>query len=158
LAYQILEVDGMKKFAADLKAFIMRGNVVDMAVGIIIGLAFGKIVTSLVNDIIMPPIGLLLGNLDFSNLFANLSGTPYESLEAAVAAGAPIIKYGVFINTVIDFLIIAVVVYFIIRLITRLQKPPVKPAEVTTKDCPYCFSTISLKATRCPNCTSELKS
>jgi len=157
LAYQILEVDGMKKFASDLKAFIMRGNVVDMAVGIIIGLAFGKIVTSLVNDIIMPPIGLALGNLDFSNLFANLSSTPYESLEAAVAAGAPIIKYGVFINTIIDFLIVAVVVFVIIRLIMKLQKPA-KPAEVTTKDCPYCFSTISLKATRCPNCTSELKS
>jgi len=150
----------MKNFVNELKAFIMRGNVVDMAVGIIIGLAFGNIVNSLVGDVIMPPIGLVLGNLDFSNLFLNMSDKPFPSLEAAVAAGAPIVKYGVFINTVINFLIIAVVVFFIVKMVNRLQKPVKKPAavEVTTKECPFCFSTISLKATRCPNCTSELKS
>jgi large conductance mechanosensitive channel len=150
----------MKKFIDELKAFIMRGNVVDMAVGIIIGLAFGNIVNSLVNDVIMPPIGLLLGNLDFSNLFLNLSGKSADTLQAAVAAGIPIVKYGLFINTVINFLIIAIVVYFIVRLINGLQKPLKKPVEaaVTTKECPFCISSIPLKATRCPNCTSELKS
>jgi large conductance mechanosensitive channel len=149
----------MRKFFDELKAFIMRGNVVDMAVGIIIGLAFGNIVNSLVNDVIMPPIGLILGNLDFSNLFLNLSGKPAESLQAAVTAGIPVVKYGLFINTVINFLIIAIVVYFIVRLINSLQKPIKKPvaAEVTTKECPFCISTIPLKAIRCPNCTSELK-
>jgi large conductance mechanosensitive channel len=150
----------MKNFVNELKAFIMRGNVMDMAVGIIIGVAFGAIVNSLVSDVIMPPIGLALGNLDFTNLFFNMSGKPYASLDAAVAAGAPVIKYGLFINTVINFLIIAVVVFFIVRMVNHLQKPLKKPAavEVTTRECPYCLSTIPLKATRCPNCTSELKS
>jgi large conductance mechanosensitive channel len=145
----------MNKIAGEFKAFIMRGNVLDMAVGIVIGLAFGKIITSLVNDVIMPPIGYMLGGLNFSDLYVNLSGITYESLGAAVTAGAPVIKYGMFINTIVDFLIIAVVIFFIVRFINKLQKPP-KPAEVTTKDCPFCFTAISLKATRCPNCTSEL--
>ena len=148
----------MRKLLGELKEFIMRGNVMDMAVGIIIGVAFGGIVSSLVNDVIMPPIGFLLGNLDFSNLFVNLSGTPYSSLEAATAAGAPVIKYGVFINTIINFLIIAVVLFFIIRMVNRMQRKVQKPAEaaVTTKECTYCLSTIPIKATRCPNCTSQL--
>ncbi len=149
----------MRKLLGELKEFILRGNVMDMAVGIIIGLAFGKIITSLVNDVIMPPIGFLLGNMDFSNLFVNLSGEPYSSLEAATTAGAPLIKYGVFINTVIDFIIVAVVIFFIIRMVNNLQRRAKKPepaAEPTTKECPFCMSAIPIKATRCPFCTSQL--
>jgi large conductance mechanosensitive channel len=140
----------------EFKDFIARGNVVDLAVGFIMGLAFGKIVTSLVNDIIMPPIGLLLGKVDFSNLFINLSGKPYATLAAAKEAGAATINYGVFINTIIEFLIIALVVFLLVRQINKLMKPA-ELAVPTTKDCPYCFSTIPIKATRCPNCTSELQ-
>jgi len=139
----------------EFKDFIARGNVVDLAVGIIIGLAFGKIVTSLVNDIIMPPIGLLLGKVDFTNLFINLSGKPYATLAAAQEAGAATINYGVFINTIIEFLIVALVVFLLVKQINKLMKPAA-PAEPTTKDCPYCFSAIPIKATRCPNCTSQL--
>ena len=145
----------MRKFVNDFKEFTLRGNVMDMAIGIVIGLAFGKIVTSLVSDIIMPPIGLLMGNLDFSNLFWNLSGASYHSLDAAVAAGAPIIKYGMFINTIIDFVIVALVVFFIIRLMSNLKRREKKPAEINTRECPYCISSIPVKATRCPNCTSQ---
>ena len=147
----------------DLKAFIMRGNVVDMAVGIIIGAAFGAIITSLVKDVIMPPIGLALGNVDFSNLFVVLkegsTAAPYESLAAAQTAGAVTINYGLFINTIIIFLIIALVVFFfVVRPIARMQAKKVEaPAAPTTKECPFCFTNIPLKATRCPNCTSELK-
>ena len=147
----------------DLKAFIMRGNVVDMAVGIIIGAAFGAIITSLVKDVIMPPIGLALGNVDFSNLFVVLkegtTAAPYESLTAAQAAGAVTINYGLFINTIIIFLIIALVVFFfVVRPIARMQAKKVEaPAAPTTKECPFCFTSIPLKATRCPNCTSEFK-
>ncbi len=141
----------------ELKAFIMRGNVIDLAVGVIIGGAFGKIVTSLVNDVIMPPIGLLLGKVDFSNLYINLSGGSYESLAAAKEAGAATLNYGLFINAVIDFVIVAVAIFFVVRAINRLhKKPEEKPAAPTTKDCPYCFSKIDLKATRCPHCTSQL--
>ena len=143
----------------DLKAFILRGNVVDLAVGIIIGAAFGKIVTSLVSDVIMPPIGLLLGGVDFSNLFVNLSGKPYDSLAAAKAAGASTINYGLFINVLIDFLIVAVVMFFLIRGINKLApKPKEAPPAPTTKDCPFCLTAIPLKATRCPHCTSQLSS
>jgi large conductance mechanosensitive channel len=143
----------------DLKAFILRGNVLDLAVGIIIGAAFGKIVTSLVNDIIMPPIGLLLGKVDFSSLFINLSGRPYESLTAAKAAGAVTINYGIFINGVLDFLIVGLVVFFLIRGINKLvPKPKAAPTVPTTRDCPHCLSAIPLKATRCPHCTSQLSS
>ncbi|MEO0075372.1 MAG: large conductance mechanosensitive channel protein MscL [candidate division WOR-3 bacterium] len=139
----------------EFKEFAMRGNVVDMAVGIIIGVAFGKIITSLVNDIIMPPIGLLLGKIDFSNLFINLSDKHYATLAEAKAAGAATINYGMFINTVIDFIIVAFVIFLIIRQINRFKKPaPV--SEPTTKECPFCFSVISIKASRCPNCTSQL--
>jgi len=141
------------------KEFLLRGNVIDLAVAVIIGGAFGKIVTSLVNDILMPPVGLVLGHVDFSNLYFNLSGTPYTSLAEAKAAGAPTINYGMFLNTVIDFLIVALVVFFLVRAVNRLQHlrgtPPA--AAPTAKDCPYCLSSIPLKATRCPHCTSELK-
>jgi large conductance mechanosensitive channel len=147
----------------EFKEFAMRGNVVDMAVGIIIGAAFGTIVNSLVADVIMPPIGLLLGNIDFSNLFVVLkegakAAGPYASLEAAKAAGAVSINYGFFINTVISFLIVAFAVFLLIRGINQLKrKEAAPPAVPTTKDCPYCLSTIPIKATRCGHCTSELK-
>jgi len=149
----------------DFKAFIMRGNVVDMAVGIIIGIAFGAVVNSLVKDVIMPPIGLALGNVDFTNLFVvlrenPLSPGPYLSLADAQAAGAVSINYGVFINTVVNLLIVAAAVFFlIVRPIAKLQarKKVEAPAAPTTKECPYCFTAIPIKASRCPNCTSELK-
>ncbi len=141
----------------EFKEFIMRGNVVDLAVGIIIGGAFGAIVTSLVNDIIMPPIGLLLGRINFNDLFVNLSGTAYPSLAAAKAAGAPTINYGVFINTLINFLIIAFVIFLVVKAVNRMRrKQPAKAAEPDTKSCPYCFTEIPKTATRCPNCTSDL--
>jgi large conductance mechanosensitive channel len=146
----------------EFKEFAMRGNVIDMAVGIIIGAAFGTIVSSLVNDIIMPPIGLLLGNVDFSNLFivlkaGRLAG-PYTALAEAKAAGAVTFNYGVFINTVISFLIVAFAIFLLIRSINRLKrKQEAPPAEPTTKECSYCLSAIPIKATRCPHCTSELK-
>jgi large conductance mechanosensitive channel len=143
----------------EFKEFAMRGNVVDMAVGIIIGAAFGTIVKSLVADIIMPPIGLILGNIDFANLFVILKqGTvagPYATLPEAQAAGAVTINYGVFINAVISFVIVAFAVFLLIRNINRLKRKEV-PAEPTAKDCPYCFTSIPIKATRCPHCTSRL--
>ena len=135
----------------EFKDFAMRGNVVDMAVGIIIGGAFGKIVSSLVNDVVMPPIGLLLGKVDFSNLAILLRAKTPE-------AAATTIKYGVFVNTILDFIIVAFAIFILIKQMNRLKKkeeaPPAKP---TTKECPKCFSTIAIKATRCPNCTSELQ-
>jgi large conductance mechanosensitive channel len=140
----------------EFRDFAMRGNVLDLAVGIIIGAAFGRIVTSLVNDIIMPPIGVVLGKVDFSSLFINLTGTPYESLAKAKDAGAATINYGVFINNLIDFVIVAFVLFLIIRQFNIMSRPKVAPAA-TTKDCPYCLSAVPLKATRCPHCTSELK-
>lgn len=140
----------------EFKAFAMRGNVLDMAVGIIIGAAFGRIITSLVSDVIMPPIGLILGKVDFSSLFLNISGTSYPTLAGAKAAGAATINYGVFLNTILDFLIVALVIFLMVRQVNRWNKPA-PAAAPTTKDCPYCFSAIALKATRCPNCTSELR-
>jgi large conductance mechanosensitive channel len=145
----------------EFKEFILRGNVVDMAVGIIIGAAFGTIVTSLVNDVIMPPIGLLLGGVDFSNLFVLLKAgspaAPYASLADAQAAGAVTINYGLFINAVISFLIVAFVIFLLIRSINRMRREEeAPPPEPTTKECPYCLSTIPIKATRCAHCTSEL--
>jgi len=140
----------------EFKEFAMRGNVLDMAVGIVIGAAFGKIVTSFVGDILMPPLGLLLGRVDFSNLFITLAGQSYPSLAAAKAAGAPTINYGVFLNTVLDFLIVAFAIFLLIRQVNRFQKPA-PAAAPTTRDCPYCVSTIAITATRCPHCTSELK-
>ncbi|MCX8038709.1 MAG: large conductance mechanosensitive channel protein MscL [Candidatus Sumerlaeia bacterium] len=140
----------------EFKEFAMRGNVLDMAVGIIIGGAFGKIVSSLVSDILMPPIGLLLGKLDFSNLFINLSGKSFDSLAAAKAAGAPTVNYGLFLNQVIDFMIVAFAVFLLVKQVNRLKRAPA-PAAPTTKECPYCVSVIPIKASRCPQCTSELK-
>jgi len=141
----------------EFRDFIMRGNVLDLAVAVIIGGAFGKIVTSFVNDIIMPPIGLILGNVDFSNLFINLSSQNYDSLAAAQEAGAPTINYGLFLNTVIDFLIVALVIFLVIKAFNSLHKKEASaPAEPTTKQCAYCFTEIPIKATRCPHCTSQL--
>jgi large conductance mechanosensitive channel len=139
----------------EFKEFVMRGNVVDLAVAVVIGAAFGRIVTSFVEDILMPPIGLVLGNVDFSNLFINLSGTDYPSVAAAKAAGAATLNYGLFLNHVINFLIIAFAIFLLIKQINRLQRPA-PSAEPATKDCPHCLSTIPLKATRCPQCTSNL--
>lgn len=141
----------------EFRDFAMRGNVIDLAVGIIIGAAFGKIVTSLVNDVLMPPIGVVLGKVDFSNLFVSLSGQHYNSLADAKAAGAATLNYGVFINNIIDFLIVAFAVFLLVRQVNRLTEKPEPAAAPTTKDCPYCISKIPLQATRCPQCTSELK-
>jgi large conductance mechanosensitive channel len=139
----------------EFKDFVMRGNLLELAVAFILGVAFGRVVTSLVNDVIMPPIGLLLGGVDFSNLFINLSKTSLSTLAEAQAAGAPTINYGVFILTVLDFVIVAFVVFMLVRAVNRMQRP--KPAAPTTRDCPYCLSIIPLQATRCPHCTSELR-
>jgi large conductance mechanosensitive channel len=139
----------------EFREFAIRGNVVDLAVGIIIGAAFGKIVTSLVNDVLMPPIGLLLGRVDFSNLFLNLSGRSYTSLAEAKAAGAPTINYGVFLNNVIDFIIVAFAIFLLIRLINELRRQP--ETGPATKECPFCLSVIPIRATRCPYCTSALQ-
>jgi len=148
----------------DFKAFLMRGNVVDMAVGIVIGVAFGAVVNSFVRDVIMPPIGLALGNVDFANLFVvlkeGLVPGPYASLADAQAAGAVSINYGVFINAAVSFLIVAAAIFFfVVRPVARMQAltaKPQEPAAPTTKDCPYCMTAIPIKASRCPNCTSEL--
>ena len=138
----------------EFRNFAMRGNVVDLAVGVVIGAAFGKIVSSLVSDVLMPPLGLLLGKVDFSNLFINLSGTHYETVAAAKAAGAATLNYGLFINSVIDFLIVAFAIFIMVRQINQFVPKPA-PAP-TTKDCPYCATAIPLKASRCPHCTSQL--
>jgi large conductance mechanosensitive channel len=140
----------------EFKQFIQRGNVVDLAVGVVIGVAFGKIVTSFVEDILMPPIGLALGNVDFSNLFINLSGKDYPSVAAAKAAGAATLNYGIFFNSILNFVIIAFAVFLLVRQINRMQSPA-PAAAPSTKDCPYCLSAIPLKATKCAHCTSEVK-
>jgi large conductance mechanosensitive channel len=141
----------------EFKEFAMRGNVLDMAVGIIIGGAFGKIITSFVGDILMPPLGLLLGKVDFSNLFLNISGKDFESLAAAKQAGAATINYGLFLNTVLDFLIVAFAIFLLIKQVNRMKREPAPvPAEPTTKDCPFCQWSIAIKAVRCPHCTSQL--
>ena len=139
----------------EFKEFAMKGNVLDMAIGVIIGAAFGKIVSSLVSDVLMPPIGLLMGKVDFSSLFLNLSSTPQPSLAAAKAAGAPTINYGVFLQTVFDFIIIAFVIFILVKQVNRLKKPDA-PGSPTTKDCPLCLSTIPLRATKCAHCTSNV--
>src|ERR1043166_858682 len=142
----------------EFKDFIMRGNVLDLAVAVVIGAAFGKIVTSFVEDILMPPIGLALGGVDFSNLFVNLSGKDYPSVAAAKAAGAATLNYGIFFNNILNFLIIAFAIFLLIKQINRMQRPaPAPTAAPMTKECPYCLSTVPIKATRCPHCTSELK-
>lgn len=139
----------------EFKEFTMRGNVIDLAVGVIIGGAFGKIVSSLVKDILMPPIGLMLGSVDFSNLFLNLSGGDYATLTAAQEAGAVTINYGMFVSTIIEFVIVAFALFLVIKQVNRLQQPAEQPAP-STKECPYCHTAIPLQATRCPNCTSQL--
>ena len=146
----------------EFKEFILRGNVMDMAVGIIIGAAFGGIVGSLVNDVIMPPIGLLLGKVDFANLFAVLkqgaTPGPYASVAAAKAAGAVTLNFGLFINTIINFVIVGFAIFLLVKGVNQLKRQKPAPAAApTTKDCPHCFSSIPIKATRCPHCTSELK-
>jgi large conductance mechanosensitive channel len=142
----------------EFREFIARGNVIDMAVGVIIGAAFGKIVSSLVADIVMPPIGLLIGGIDFSNLFLSLGGQTYPSLKAAQDVGAPTVNYGLFLNNLINFLIISFVIFMLVRAVNRLKRQePVPAAAPTTRDCPYCLSTIPLKATRCAHCTAEIR-
>lgn len=140
----------------EFKEFAMKGNVVDMAVGIMIGGAFGKIITSVVGDILMPPLGLLLGKVDFSNLFIDLSGQGFASLADAKKAGAATINYGLFVNTVIDFAILAFVLFLLIRQVNRMKAPAPAPAAPTTRPCPYCLTEIPLQARRCGHCTSEV--
>ena len=139
----------------EFKAFVMRGNVVDLAVGVVIGAAFGKIASSFVGDVLMPPIGLLLGKADFSNLFINLSGQQYATVAAAKAAGAPTLNYGAFLQAIVDFLFVAFAVFLLIKQVNRLSLPAA-PAQ-STRPCPLCLSSIPLKATRCAHCTSEVK-
>ncbi len=141
----------------EFKKFAMRGNVIDLAVGIVLGAAFGKIITDLVNGVIMPPFGMILGKVDFKDLYYSLDGASHGSLQQAQASGAPVIAYGLVINDLIDFLIVAFVIFLMVRWINKLQSPPAKDKEKpTTKDCPYCKLTIPIDASRCPNCTSLL--
>ena len=140
----------------EFKQFALKGNVLDLAVAVIIGAAFGKIISSLVNDIIMPPVGLLLGHVDFSNLFIALNGNHYATLAEAKAAGAPTLNYGLFLNSVIDFTIIAFAVFLMVRQVNRWTQEPEKPAAPTSKECPECAMTIPIKAKRCPHCTAVL--
>jgi large conductance mechanosensitive channel len=143
--------------AKDFREFAARGNVIDLAVGVIIGAAFGKIVTSLVNDVVMPPLGMAIGRVDFKNLFVALNGETFASLADAQKAGAPTINYGLFMNTVLEFLIVAFVIFLMVRQINRLKTPEPTPAKDDSRDCPFCLSRIPGKATRCPHCTSELR-
>ena len=143
--------------AKDFREFAARGNVIDLAVGVIIGAAFGKIVTSLVNDVVMPPIGMAIGRVDFRSLFVALDRQGYASLAAAQQAGAPTINYGQFMNTVLEFLIVAFVIFMMVRQLNRLKTPEPTPPKDDSRDCPYCVSRIPGKATRCPNCTSDLR-
>lgn len=141
---------------SEFKQFVMKGNVVDLAVGFVVGAAFAKIVSSFTNDLLMPPIGLALGSVDFSGLFLNLSSKHFDTLAAAKAAGAPTLNYGLFLNTVVDFLIIAFAVFILVRWVNHLTGAN-KPAPPTTKDCPYCLSSIPIAASKCAHCTSDLK-
>lgn len=139
----------------EFREFAVKGNVLDMAIGIVIGAAFGKIVTSFVSDVLMPPLGLMLGSVDFSNLFINMSGTAYATLAEAKAAGAPTLNYGLFINTVIDFTIVAFAIFLLVKQVNRMRKPA-PAAPVSTRECPMCTSLIPLKAKRCPQCTADI--
>jgi large conductance mechanosensitive channel len=139
----------------EFRAFLMRGNVLDLAVAVIIGAAFGGIVNSLVNDLVMPVVGLIAGRVDFSDRFLSLDGKAYATLAAAEAAGAPTLNYGLFLQAVVNFVIIAAVIFVVVRIANRLQQPAA-PEEATTKSCPFCVSTIPVAATRCPQCTSQL--
>jgi len=140
----------------EFKEFVMRGNVLDLAVAVIMGAAFGAVVTSLVGDVIMPPIGRITGGMDFKDLFVALNGQTYPNLAAAKAAGAPVLAYGAFLNTVINFLIVAFAIFILVKQVNRFKKPAPAPAAPAMKDCPRCTMSIPLKATRCPQCTSEL--
>ena len=140
----------------EFKEFALKGNVIDMGVGVIIGAAFGKIVSSLVSDILMPPLGLLIGRVDFSNLFLSLSEKQYASLAQAKAAGAATINYGMFINNIIDFIMVALALFILIRWVNRLKKPAPVPPQPEMKDCPECLSNIPAKARRCAHCGSAL--
>ncbi len=153
--------EALKRNLSEFKTFAMKGNVVDMAVGIVIGAAFGKIIDSLVKDIIMPPLGWLLGRVDFTNLYLTLPNydgkiIKYPSLEAAQSAGAVTINYGIFINTLISFVIVAFAIFLLIKAINKLRANEVKEEAVTTKTCPYCYTEIDIRASKCPNCTSVL--
>jgi large conductance mechanosensitive channel len=139
----------------EFREFAMRGNLLDLAIGIVLGAAFGRVITSLVNDILMPPIGLALGGLDFSSLFITLKGGPYPSVAAAKLAGAPTINYGIFIDTIIDFVIVAFIMFLVVRQLNRMQRE--RESAPATKACPYCVSTNPIGAVPCPNCTSDLK-
>lgn len=143
----------------EFKEFVSKGNVMDLAVGVIIGVAFGKIVSSLIDDIVMPIVGLVFGKVDFAGLYVNLSGGTYPSLAEAKKAGAATLNYGLFINTLIDFLVIALVIFMMMKWVNKLRRPAPAPAPAApaTKECPYCFSIVPIKAVRCPACTSELK-
>jgi len=141
----------------EFKEFAMRGNVLDLAIGIVIGAAFGKIVTSFVNDILMPPIGLILGKVDFTNLYISLTGQHYSSLDEAKKAGAATINYGVFLNTVLDFLIVAFAIFLLVKQVNRMKRQEPPPPPPQSKECKYCFSAIPIKAVRCPQCTSTLE-
>jgi large conductance mechanosensitive channel len=141
----------------EFKEFAARGNVIDLAVGVIIGAAFGKVVTSLVTDVIMPPIGMALGRVDFANMFVALNGGRYATLAEAKTAAAPTINYGLFVNTILEFLIVAFVVFLLVRQINRLKTPAPTPVTPEARDCPFCVSRIPIKATRCPHCTSEIR-
>jgi large conductance mechanosensitive channel len=142
----------------EFKEFAVRGNVLDLAIGVVIGAAFGKIVTSLVDDLLMPPLGLLLGRVDFTNLFIPLTGQRFATLAQAKAAGVPTINYGVFLNNLVTFLIVAFAVFLVVRQVNRMRRGEEKPAEApVVKECPYCLSSIPVKATRCPQCTSDLR-
>jgi large conductance mechanosensitive channel len=140
----------------EFKEFAMKGNVLDMAIGIIIGAAFRKIVSSFVSDVLMPPIGLLLGKMDFSNMFISLSGAEYKSLAEAKTAGAATLNYGIFLNAVFDFLIVAFVIFLMVKQVNRMRAKPAPAAAPTTKECEFCVSAIPIKATRCPHCTSQV--
>jgi len=142
----------------EFKAFAMRGNVLDMAIGVILGGAFGRIVSSLVADVLMPPIGLVLGRVDFASLFVNLSGSSYPSVAAAKAAGAPTLNYGLFLQAMVDFVIVAFVIFLLVRQVNRWTRPVPAPAAPTTRDCPYCLLAIPIKATRCAHCTADVTS
>jgi large conductance mechanosensitive channel len=141
----------------EFKEFAVRGNAMDLAVAVILGAAFGAVVTSLVNDVLMPPMGLLLGGIDFKDLFFSLSGASFATLAAAKAAGAPVIAYGQFLNTVINFVIVAFAVFLLVKQLNRLQRPAPAPAVPATRDCPYCLTSIPVAAVRCGHCTSDLR-
>ncbi len=141
----------------EFREFAARGNVIDLAVGLIIGAAFGKIVTSLVNDIIMPPVGMVIGRVDFKSLFIALDGQHYASIADAQKAGAATINWGLFVNTILEFVVVAFVIFLMVRQINKLKTPEPTPPTVDSRDCPFCVSRIPVKAIRCPHCTSELK-